>query len=574
MVQKTENGCMPKIDNSQKVISYNTANAAAWEKQMQDLTGRLVRMTAVREEDEKNRVLLKKQAQSLEEKIAQRKSVIEAKVEAAHKPQKRLDASSIISTLKNELKAIEHELKLDILEEIEIQLKDVTKEIFDPMVSYYKRVKEKDVDVPLHLLDEKIHAEDAQINAVKSEGQQLHKWASETNIFLRNWQNAPETLVQKFKNKVLLLKSNHEEKFPDQQTDMVRICLNEFEDKIKTIVVGPKFLGEREGLLDGKPDPNVSRQQYFDIAGLLWKMYSSFKALKSLPEADLELANAIFAVLQEMHIDKNDEMPDEAISHKPEKSCIGNYSASAKYKDLGMREVKANEEKKYADVLKQLNNTLQDPFVTPVLKLACDVVIAEVDKQKKASTHNVSFCTNILTATHQLVRPGGDTPPNFERYMSLANHASGKPSGWKAVAGAMLVLGGLFLISVSLAAIVLSYGSSTPVSLLGLKFGAGLLAAGFTSGAAGFTVGCYSFFSGVRHGLSKNMVACKDAVQKHVPDDANKTIEMSTAANKVVRSSVCLPGGAPLFVSTDCSPTPRIAPEPSAPPITPGKQVA
>lgn len=566
MVQKTENGCMPRIDNSQKVISYNTANAVAWEKQMQDLTGKLVRMSAIRDDDEKNRVLLKKQAQSLEEKIAQRKSVIEAKVEAAHKPQKRLDASSIISTLKNELKAIEHELKLDILEEIEIQLKDVTKEIFDPMVSYYKKVKEKDVDVPLHVLDEKIHVEEAQINALKHEGQQLHKWASETATFLTDWKSTPEKLVQKFKNKVLLLKSDYEEKFPDQQTDMVRICLNEFEEKIKKIVADPKLFGEREGLFDGKPDPNLSRQQYFDIAGLLWKMYSSFESLESLPEADLELASAIFSVLQEMHIDKNDEMPDEAISHQPEKSCKGNYTA--KYQDLGMREVKANEEKKYADVLQELNETLQSPFISPILKSACDVVIAEVDKQKKASTHDVRFCANILNATNQLVRPGGDTPPNFKRYMSLANHAWGKPSGWKAVAGAMLVLGGLFLISVSLAAIVLSYGSATPVSLLGLKFGAGLLAAGFTSGAAGFTVGCYSFFSGVRHGLSKNMVACKDAVQKHVPDTTAKTIEM------VSPGSVCLPGYAPLFATTNCGTTPRSELVASAPPITPGRGVA
>ncbi|MDI1352781.1 MAG: hypothetical protein PSV35_08485, partial [bacterium] len=104
----------------------------------------------------------------------------------------------------------------------------------------------------------------------------------------------------------------------------------------------------------------------------------------------------------------------------------------------------------------------------------------------------------------------------------LAASASGKPSLGQKVVGAILAVLGVLLMAASIAGLVFSLGSSSFLSAFGASLGFSLLASQISVGvigslatatSAGITLwGCNHFKSGMRQGLSKELIEVQDEV--------------------------------------------------------------
>jgi hypothetical protein len=456
---------------------------------------------------QENRFAIRKQ-------IALREQQIQEALQKTDKLQqdKKLDIAGLIKApialVTRPVKFLLDQLEAGLVDELSLQIRSAIKEFTDPVLTELEMEKEELFDERINkraramqLLQRHIGKEKNDINEMLVRVRQIQHYKDDAERnFMPALRQTPGDLCQKIKNILSKLKIEHEDKYVGNQSDSIEICLFELEERVNLI------------LSDKTTDIKNQQKQYLELCGFLWRMYDSLVELKKQSNGEKELAEKIFYILQEMHLNKHDDLPNEMATGK---KALELYTTQ--HGDLGVSTLKEVQIKEYDKAKDQLERALIDsPLMTQDIRAISQKLIQQVEIQKET---DVRFCTTILKTTKKLMTPGEDTPQVFERYMDLAHKASGKPSAWKKIAGFMLGLAGAALIGLSLFAGFASVGLAAPISLLGLQFGAGLAMAGYAymTGLATFGLGEYLFLGGTRRGLSESIVKCGNTIRSRTP---------------------------------------------------------
>jgi hypothetical protein len=165
---------------------------------------------------------------------------------------------------------------------------------------------------------------------------------------------------------------------------------------------------------------------------------------------------------------------------------------------------------------------------------------------RKGSDSDKHFYTRVLHEANALMQ-GGVQRPNLMQLGVFAEQAPGTPSTKRKVFGFLLGLAGIALIGASVFSAVATLGGATPVSLLGIKFGASLIVAG-AAYAAGLTVGGvgeYLFLNGMRRGASEKIRNVYNAAVARDGKDGRTPVDLP-----VPSSPVSVPAATPAALIT------------------------
>lgn len=494
-------------DPKRQVVTYNTANIKKWNDEVNHLIFEINDLVKQKELDEKAFTKLKKECDELDQKIAARKLIVDDKVVFDNKSQQKKDSKTIVQSLKAELESLGHEVVLDVLGKIEAGIEKEVKEYMDPMVSYFKMLKETNYETKLSALEKQIANQEKIINLKRERKTTLEKWCKEAVPFIQGLTNNPQHMLNFFAGSVRSVINNFEEKYPSGQSDATRICLRALTAKMASLK-----LEELEGVM-AEDRIRDARKKFLQLCALLWAVDSYFFDIKRIQQLTLQeqkLANRFSIFLQEMHIDYEEGLPDE----KSNLTCAGLNIVI----NTDLDRLRAMEQKAYETTLEKLsdNHLDESPHIDPERKAQAKKIRDLIELDMQSSRPDIKYNTTLLKKTVELIQPGGATLENIAKYCRLAEKAPGRPSYKRALLGAAIGLAGLALIGLSVFAAIATMGGLTPVTLLGFKFGASLTMAAATYGVGigGCSVGAWGLFGGLRKGVSKNMMELNQIIDE------------------------------------------------------------
>ncbi len=544
------------LDSKQhEIISYHPDNLKRLQNELNKLRAEVEKRQHKIHHYTEAENALHKQIEILEEKraviarqIASREQQIENQIEAHNAPEKHqtsdlttLLALPLTMATTPIMQLVEHladKAFSSVLDELSVKIHSAVKGLGDPLLSELKEEKKELCDLRIkkcqhacELLKDAIMKENPIIaDKIKRIKEISAHEAEAEHEFIPALQNHPLAMCEKFHNRILVLKKKYEDRYPEIQSDPVEICLYELEDRVKKIL-------HIDESIEGKPDNKIYQAKYLELCGFLWRMYDSFCELRELTEIEKNLADEIFAILQDMHFSRDDDLPNEMATGK--KSLV---LYKSKNNDTGISTLAEVQIKKYNDAKVELETALQSsPLTTDLIRSTGDKLVKAIELQKDT---DIRFSTTVLKDTKKLITPNEDTPQVFDKYLELTNKASGKPSAWKKIAGLMLGLAGAAIIGLSIYALFATGGLAAPVSLWGIKWGASLAVCAYTYlvGLPTLAFGEYAFLKGTRHGLSNNMYQYQQTVRQRKP---------GFFATPVASSAGEQPGGKAVAMASD-----------------------
>lgn len=257
------------------------------------------------------------------------------------------------------------------------------------------------------------------------------------------------------------------------QSEDVRFAISELKDNLAKITTNTHISN------------NIKYTQLFH---LLWCIY-----LHELHDHTSSLNSILFNVLSKMHV-----------------AGAGDIHAIQHYRKKSRDEFLANEKTQYDCAVQTLEKTLSGR--NDLLAHSATTILTTVREEYK-NNPDYRFFTPLLNSVRQAIeKPLGEREQN--NFLNIANQASGHPSLGIKFGGALIVFAGILLITATALTAIATFGGVPLVSAfaIGAMSAAGkscAIAALGIGGTASIIGGPFLFKSGMRRGLSNDMIKLK-----------------------------------------------------------------
>lgn len=407
----------------------------------------------------------------------------------------------------------------DEIEKVRRALNETDRQVqrYEAQIRTFETIQEIPLLVKIQTEKGSIRYAEATIRGFRERREWLHHHIAAAKEFLSNLANAPEQLVRNWIDEIRdNLKEYDQNDY--MQSASTRSCLHDYEHRLEILLTQRDIPEEDEPSTSIYPQlhptleaPSATdetahwHKKYLQIAGYLWNMYN----IDIYPKDD-SFQKVIFELLQMGHIDKHGDLPDQMATGITCGKAFADFTETQPHElfDMSIETFLKKENQAHANAMASLEAFSQAPN-NPMQTLA-KKLHEEISKELINLTPNRKLYTEIANLAVRITQPKLATAENVERFMSLASNVPGQPSLPKKIAGIMLGMVGLTIISLSLAAMSSSFGYSAPISIKGITIGATMMSqslstAGFTLSAA-TTYGAYRLFnSSKRHGMSQTM---------------------------------------------------------------------
>ncbi len=390
-------------------------------------------------------------------------------------------------------------------------------------------------------LQKNIDIESSTISSITQAIQQFEKRKNslESNYYLMMNRENPQQLLINLSQTILREFKNYDENYPANQSNVIRSCLIELQNKMNFI----------NNMNDDQPgqyssahiDSELAQKKYLRLCGLLW----NFLDRVDDQEDNMLFAQAIMSILGTTYRDPNECMREFFQFKQTHQHEMHNLTKD----ELDQIESDAFDE---ASRKLQLRLDFIPRGVSKELDKVKSTGLAVKNAMNVEKNQDIKFCTKVLNKTSQLL----ETPlqKNIQDdYIKLAHlENNGQPSAAKKVGGFLLAFLGAVLIIGSTVTKIVSLGLSSLLTSAGIMLGSAMIVSG---------IGL--FCNGMRKGTSKQMInLSKSALKANIPMQPEGSKESSLASDE--GSSFCKanePGttdGMGLEINK--------MPEPSAPP--------
>lgn len=357
----------------------------------------------------------------------------------------------------------------------------------------------------IRIISAAITSSESMIQNLKGQQRKL-----QSNSFLVSFFEKPQQLILSLRKDVANMIDAFNVDFATQQSKTVRKCLAELKYKI------PFILAQYEHQL------SHLHARYYRLTGLLWTMLDRLKG-----EENQELSRNLLALLNQVPLDPM--------------TCRRYYiefqnANLVKLHDLSDLELNTLEAENFSAAEANFRKVLEEeykPDISKSVKVAdayhkgialADRIIANKNTtpKKDEPEFDIKYNTTVLEKSTQLARESHHKITQQQTKLLAAQDEAGKPSVGKKIGGLLLAFVGVAVAIGSVIATALSFGASTPSSVLGIKVGTTMAAKGVAiastaTGVVGFLGGCGLFASGKRKGVSKDIHEFVKAVEQ-VPE--------------------------------------------------------
>ncbi len=306
-------------------------------------------------------------------------------------------------------------------------------------------------------------------------------------------QHSPRKECEKFIQQITAIKTMHNSEFPDANSDVMSRCFDEIDRSCQQF--------NHDSFLCYQID--YYQKKYLELCGMVWSLHDELTAYGCSQRQEKLLADTLLEILKEKKIQRNQDLPGRM---RTGKSCIDYYKA-----------LNPKTSQEYTSALYALQITLRNPLVSDELQAHCNYLIKEIEAVRSECGENTAYCASILRETNQLVKSAVSGTPDYAKYAALADNAPGKPSTWRKVVGAMLVIAGFVafaaFLGASIALSVATYGAAAPLLALGIT--EAVAAYGTLGAIGGIVLGVGVLAGAERKGLSRTMADCHNAAQRN-----------------------------------------------------------
>ncbi|WP_141676697.1 hypothetical protein [Legionella jamestowniensis] len=348
--------------------------------------------------------------------------------------------------------------------------------------------------------------------------QQKCNWIKEhtkkAQQFLQTLKEQPDLLVKSLHDRIFQKFFDYEYNHPAGLSPRVRFCLLNFPAKLQELapVVTPNnFPDSKE--FDFKKYTQIN---YLRLCGFIWEMYSQVKK----EGTDEKFTDLLIELINELHIDENGDLPDELHSGSTAKVHFQDIKNQVHVlSDLTDKELLTLESTIFKTKLEELHTYLPPKDNVHASIAHATQLIEDEVTQKTQQNEAIDYHFYIAALDDFLILQKKPQLQNMDVSVVahldlLAKHASGAPSLGKKIGGALLMVAGLFLLTVSIATLVATFGSSSFFSATGIVMG-GMLATTAVTGGAFTFFGGRLVNQGRQQGLSKALVTTQEQCQDY-----------------------------------------------------------
>ena len=336
--------------------------------------------------------------------------------------------------------------------------------------------------------------------------------------FMANLRNKPEDFFSQFKSTVINQFGQYEKEHPFSQSEIVRWCLSNIENKI-------------DGILESNhlEEKNRAYQlHYACLCGFLWYLLDEVERENNA--ANCSFANMLMGFLQEAHIADQGDLPNELVTGLSVRNQFMFFRNKNRelYLEMDINKLHEDEhqayQRAYQDFQHICDSKLQNDY--PLLYEPARCLLSNTAEKKAAQPADFKSYTTSLKAgkavflyVSEQIRDEDYDPDALSNIAVLADKADGAPSPKKKLGGVLLGILGAALITMSVCAVLASFAVASPFSIIGIAIGTTLLAQSLSISMGGVGLvalggGMGLFAHGTRHGLSKSLKQCAKAGQQ------------------------------------------------------------
>lgn len=325
------------------------------------------------------------------------------------------------------------------------------------------------------------------------------------DLFLKRLKLDPAQLLIEFNTNLLKAISDYEEQHFFGLSLQVRMSL--------------QLIKSQLAYLQDLSDPRAAQQSYLRVCGLLGRLNANVEA----ENKDAAFLRCLTTLLENAHIHPEGDLPDELHTGFNALVWYQNAFPNMPNEQSFLNDEAAAYERESAFLLHP--NAVHPTELKTRIAYAAYLINSEIKNtirdNKPVDYH---FYTNAVRNLYAVYHNPGNQIAT-KRLGDLAEYAVGAPSVNKKIAGALLVVLGALIIAASMTALILSAGASSPFTAWGMALGLGAIQAksvlgigigvGMASGYGLSFWGGAAFASGMRHGLSKELLNIKKEAAEH-----------------------------------------------------------
>lgn len=408
---------------------------------------------------------------------------------------------------------------------------------FEESLKNYKTQRSK-LSEQMDPLENELAVKQQRINDDEGTLSLLKKHIPLGEAFLLNLQENPSKLAEELKTDILERIYEFARKNPTNLSPAVRSCILFIDSKL--IALRPQPTPTVVTYQEMYPSPipilpserlRLDRLYYLRLCGLLWEMYYNVQDKSQ----NNEFTTILSSLINSTHIDQNGDLPDLLATKKSITAHMEEAREEESKRQLSFCYLAKQSVQEFIELEKSLFYHIYNETLKPLLQSnnhlqlhmenTVSLIFNEIKAKESGPLNETQepidyhFYTEIICDFIDILKktPKSDTGNHLSL---LTEYASGAPSIGKQIGGALLAVIGLLLIAASVAALLLTFGSTSLFTAFGIALGLSLLQFEITAGvvfsltaaaSAGLTFfGAKTITNGLQQGLSKEIQTVHD----------------------------------------------------------------